>query len=277
MENYRNELSQKEITKALKLFKKWIDEPKNEVIIKHANPLQEYCYISTNDVYGIYFPNSQITTKLHKYFYNFCCIGKNKNGELGVVFSAKEDKDAAFDYVFEPFEPMPENYWSVFNKITKEQNTLIDQIFELESLQVLKKKDGGQFVDFVKNFTYKTKNRYTNDICAGTPKIEKSHNYYGKLSSVDFKLCDATLCFYDRQNKEVTIDEILTERDQRVEQYKNKLQKLENTKKKLKENLLKAESLKKKYLEDCKKIDPYIYEELKIDSWEVWRSIKNNE
>ena len=88
MEKLQNQMTTKEQKQALIYFNEWIK--KGNATTKHANPTQENCYISSGDIWGLYFPNTQIIlNNANKHHYNFLCVAKNNYNVLGVVYSLK--------------------------------------------------------------------------------------------------------------------------------------------------------------------------------------------
>lgn len=147
------EMTQKEINDSLMLFKKYL----KKISYEHANPTQENCYISSSDIIGVYFPNTQFKTKLHQN-YNLTCISK-VNNKLGVIFVKKDeinDKLSEFLplYFFEDFDTLL--YSRYFLQIREEINKDIKQTEELKNVLLNIKRvyrvNGQPFKNLLENF-----------------------------------------------------------------------------------------------------------------------------
>lgn len=253
-------MSEKEIKEGLKLFSLYIQ--KTNTTIRNADPIKENCYITSGDIIGVYFPNSEILTPEHKYFYDFCSISK-VNNELGVIWSLKDEKHDPEtmrplgwlnEYIFCSFDEAI--YGSQFvdakHELLKRTRAKEKELNALKSIKRIYKKDGGQFAEFTKNYNVKF-------------ILEKSFSNVG--------YCWAKFCFnyddytiYLKSENVLTIEymdqciaENIAKVENKIKEYKNALKsllkdfaKVQKATQQLKE-VLKNNELKSYYIEQLKR------------------------
>lgn len=151
------EMDEKEIKESLKLFSKLLK--KEWLTYKHANPIQENCYISSSDIIGVYFPNTEFEQNIHPR-YNLNSISK-VNDELGIVFSLRDPQELGerariyfSNYIFEPFETLlySRSFLNVRKKIIKRVLNYKSELLTLEKIKRVYRKSGQDFANVLKNF-----------------------------------------------------------------------------------------------------------------------------
>lgn len=91
------ELTEQEQAEAMNLLKESIKYNKITFNKEHANPLQEYCYISSSSVPGLYYPNSELhyiepQKDAEPPFYKVRAIGKTEKHGIGLVLARQDAK-----------------------------------------------------------------------------------------------------------------------------------------------------------------------------------------
>ena len=151
-------MSQQEQKAGLKLLEKAIKKGFFDYKKEHS-PFLENCYLSTQDIEGLYFPNSELTSIFHKTFYDVECIAK-VGGALGVCFGLKdkyifsEKPIYLYDYVFISFEEMffDKNELKIKNKILERIKHYEECYTTLTKIKRVRKKNGDNFADLLRNF-----------------------------------------------------------------------------------------------------------------------------
>lgn len=142
---------------AIKLLKKCIKEGKITYDKEKANPCEQYCYISSGSVEGIYFPNSEIDYA--KKYFDFVAVTK-VDGELGITLSFNEDEAPdrvkqfhVNDYCFQSFISILYTYEerNCIEELQNNINRCKDELFVLKRIKRIYKKDGKPFADLTKN------------------------------------------------------------------------------------------------------------------------------
>lgn len=90
--NNIQEMNQEEINQAIKLLSQAIKSKR--IGFDYENPIQQHCYISSGDIEGIYFPNSELKPiapceHLNKHHNIFAVV--KYNNELGFCYSYKDE------------------------------------------------------------------------------------------------------------------------------------------------------------------------------------------
>ena len=148
-------MTQEEVKEALKLFNQCIK--KSVITYEHADPIKENCYISSGDIEGIYFPNSEI--KMINENYEFVSVSKygyqfsDYNNNLGVIYYYQSKMLGKEDYYFISFNDLL--YTRMEQEIREQaQKQIARAKAELKTLNAIKfitKKDGGNYEDLLKN------------------------------------------------------------------------------------------------------------------------------
>ena len=141
---------------------------------KHANPMQQNCYISSGSVEGIFFPNTEIyATANGNHFapcHEFVALVKY-NGDLGICFAYKDEylqeltKNATEEnkqhiynrlsgYYFEPLANIVYTYEerTLIDELQKRISKLKTDIATLKNIKVIYKKDGKPFANILNAF-----------------------------------------------------------------------------------------------------------------------------
>ena len=158
------EMTNNEILKGLKLFSQAIKL--NKISYANANPLQQYCYTSSSDVVGVYFPNSQIDYS--QPYYEFIAMVKSGN-QLGICYTYTSEylqeltKNATEEGKKHIYERLEQYYFISFDRIiyTNEELNIIEKlkrecdttrkdIETLKHIKIVYKKDGKPFADISK-------------------------------------------------------------------------------------------------------------------------------
>lgn len=155
------EMTQNEIKEALANFKKCLKM--GLFTYEHADPLKEYCFISSSDIMGLYFPNSEIKTQAKMGFspcwYDFIALAKVGDA-LGFVVSFNEENapDAIkrFEVNEDIFVSFNEVLFSPEERRTIEEieariNDLKSDLKVINNIKYITKKDGKPFKDIFKN------------------------------------------------------------------------------------------------------------------------------
>ena len=151
-------MSEKEIKNALSLFKKYIVMA--GITYTHENPINQNCYISSSDIIGVYFPNTQFDQLKKHSHYDICSLSK-VGGQLGIVYSLKDNAAIPerariyFDnYIFEDFIDLLYGYHfkNIYKKLEKRIKDYTETLNTLSKIKRIYKKDGGNFADTLRNF-----------------------------------------------------------------------------------------------------------------------------
>ena len=147
-------MSAQEQGEALKQFKTVLNLKKISYNTEHANPLKQYCYISSGDVEGIYFPNSEI---FYNDYFNFVCVAK-QDSKLGIVAEYKENyfKSKILsndDFIFYSFDELiyTKDELRTLETLNRELKQIKNELKVLNAIQYQTKKDGGEFSNLLKN------------------------------------------------------------------------------------------------------------------------------
>lgn len=145
------EMNEKEIAEAIKQLKKCIK--KGVITYTHANPVEQYCYISSGDITGLFFPNSEID--YFKEHFDFIAVVK-KYDKLGICYEYKEEfrRNGAQwtqDPFFASFDELlnSQNELLLIDAINKDLQQYNDNLEVLANIKLVYKKDGGEFKNLV--------------------------------------------------------------------------------------------------------------------------------
>ena len=285
------ELTNKEIKKVLTGFTSYINS-NNSIIeeIKNADPIKENCYISSGAVVGVFFPNTEIILNKYYNFWDFACLGKNENNELGFWLSLKPEhyennhpKGYLQEFCFIPFIVIDSKYFEIKKRIENDIQELKNKLFTLNSIKPNYKKNGSSLANINKWFTCKYKNKYT-----GTEN-ENNIVFEASRSWGDSTITSIKITFYYNYEEYHYLQEKDKNKFLDVERYRNQnewinyfeylknecIQRIEEKELILKNSLKifrKAEALKdsyKKQKAEIKKDGGYYFNEyLKIESYE---------
>ena len=146
-ENNFLEMNTNEIKEAIKQVKQCIK--KGVITYTHANPIEQNCYISSGDVIGLYFPNSEID--YYKEHFDFVAVVK-KGEKLGICYEFKEDfrnngSQWTQGYFFASFDELlnSPNELRLIEAINKDLRQYNDDLEILNNIKLIYKKDGGEF------------------------------------------------------------------------------------------------------------------------------------
>lgn len=285
MKKYYYELNEKEQKEAIKEFEKYIKSDRSIIDnIKGCEPLQ-YCYTSSSSLAGVFLPNNEITLKQHQRFYDFVCIGKNENNQLGLWLGLKSEhfengnpKGWLQEYIFIEFVYIDYHYFDIKNKIIADIKELKEDIKTLESVKLVSKKNGDAFSIYNKNFEYNVKwsDKPLN------PEIECNYNYRGFLTSIDINFNNYKLYHLlkdDEHDKFISLEnykkpfEMYRIIQAELLMLKERLTKKESILKNSLKYFLKAEKIKKEYIKKKSEFYElhYFNEYLQVESYETER------
>lgn len=268
---YKNPLTEKEQKEVIKQFKIFLESNKNTLEIKEngIDPFKENCYISTQDIAGIYFSNNEIEIKNDR-FYTFLCIGKNDRGEFGYYTILKDAQDIEpkyrsvigrlETYHFKPFIKINEAYFKIKNKMLESLKKYENNLNILKSFKVVTKKDGSMFKDYNKNFIFTSNQEEKSPII--TCDRSWSYNY---ITSIDiFFNYNYKIYYYldrgEKDKKYYNIEDLFTPQNlynniilKEIEETQKKIQELKKNLKDLLKDFLKIEKMKFNYEKEKEK------------------------
>lgn len=210
-----------------------------------------FCYISSGDVEGIYFPNTIIKeterSKVNHPNYNIIALAKNESGVVGVVYALKDDikpslKKFFNNYIFESLENI---YYSFYER--EALNELKNNIKELEKdnylLSMIKyqtKKDGSNFKELTKNImdqpceniTVKATQESGSKITLYfsetlTSKNGEAYNNYFNINLYKYNKGFYN-GFYSVDDLKTEIKNTIKSNNERIEAYKNDIKNIKN-------------------------------------------------
>lgn len=151
--NFNTPMNQTEIEQAIALLKEGLK--RGVFTYEHANPIEQNCYISSNYIEGLYFPNTTIKTSAHSEGLKFVCLAKVKY-QLVAVFEWKDSKYESLNGKYHTDRLKDLVFTQEENEVTDELTRRIKNLSEdLESLSKIKrvhKKDGKDFATLTRNF-----------------------------------------------------------------------------------------------------------------------------
>lgn len=215
------EMKEQEINLSLELLKKAIK--RGVITYEHANPLEQNCYISSNDIIGVYFPNTKLKVLNHISYDPFalCSIG----GVLYLAFSLKDDasdfaRKHLDNYLFEDLETLA--YGRELLEIKKEIKRNIKEyeniLKVLEQIKTERKKDGTPFKNVLQNFS--------------GVNMSFEYSIFGAVSSIRINWGAVTL-YRNDDDRETTgtpthaeIEKLIQEKKERIKKYINEEEKL---------------------------------------------------
>lgn len=149
-------MTDEEQKQALKEFRQVIKM--GRISYTHADPLKENCYITSGEIWGLFFPNSEIVAENYKpEKYEFIAVIKN-GGDFGAVFEDVTDAPQKFafidPYIFVPFRDMIYNRTEsrIIQELEQRIKTAEKDLFILNNIKYVTKKDGAPFENIKKNF-----------------------------------------------------------------------------------------------------------------------------
>ena len=161
LKEYQNEMSDAEIKEAIKLFN--IAIKCGKINYKHADPIKQYCYTSSSDIYGVFFPNSEIIFNDNP-DKDFLGLAKDQKNNLLIVYTFKNSfinsldsekmrawasawhSEKLFYFVYDS------NEVNFVEKMQREINAINDEVTVLKSIKLIYNKDGSEKADILKAF-----------------------------------------------------------------------------------------------------------------------------
>lgn len=255
LNNSIKEMNQQEIKEALTMLKKLVKNGVFTIAPESTQDLKGFCYISTQDIKGVYFPNTIIkqdkTPANHTHpLYNFLCLCNN-NGVLSVAYVLKDYDDLTEkekklynalsnyykNYVFESLESLYYTYdeLNAIDKLNKNINYINDELKILYNIKYITKKDGSNFKDLLKNI-----NPEPNENTRITASFNYSFN--GEKNSLTLKMAIIHANFNSYYNITLynsnfnSLDKIKTavknaieSRENDIKEYKNDIKNIKKT------------------------------------------------
>lgn len=242
-------MTQNDINTALTMLKKIIKAGFIEISPESSQDINAYCYISSGDIKGVYFPNTILketanSLKNHP-SYNILALAKDEAGALGLVYSLKDDdeirpalKKLLRNYIFETLDNLYYTYdeKEALNKLNNNIKELEKENYFLLMIQYQTKKDGGSFKELTKNIkdhprenvTIKALQESNTKITLyfselKTTKNGDKYNNYFKTSL--YKYNDGFYCVDDLKNE---IENIIKVNCDYINRYKNEIKNIKN-------------------------------------------------
>jgi hypothetical protein len=247
MENkllFNSEMNESEIGKALNLLKEAL---RREVLsYTHANPVKDNCYISSNYISGLYFPNSVITLNsdlvynAHKN-YRFSCIAKIEN-KLCFVYALKDEASDNIKKILKPFiydeiESMIYSYEErqVKSNLESKLKDYTQRKEKLLSIKRVYKKDKSDFALLNKCFT--------------NCNITFEYSYFDNtLTAYNLTYNECIYRSDEQRKKPLTANEIEQAIKEKIAYYSERISDTKNALKNLYKNIVKM----KKLIKTCK-------------------------